>query len=269
MRQMAGRAAVVIGGGGGVGRGICHGLADAGMSVLLADLDDEAASRAVAEIQHASPGAALVAATTDATDEAAMARLRRRTLETFGRVDVVAIAVGAILQRPLEQVTLAEWGWLWNLNVLSQISAVNTFLPDIRQQDEGHVLLTAAGAGLHAVQRGSDLGAYGVVKHALVGYAKNLRRELEQDRIGVTLLCPTAIAGRLDETSAMSHRLAVGPNRQSVGGKQPADRTLDEGRALGPIVVDAVSRDDFLASNRPDELADAIEEDRAFYFGAR
>lgn len=163
MERICGGTAVVIGGGGGVGGGIGHSLADAGMAVVVADLDLAAASRVAVDIQKASPKAAVLHAEADATDEASVAQLCARTIDTFGRVDVLVVAVGAILQRRLEKVTAAEWEWLWRLNVASQVTAVNAFLPAMRAGAGGHIVLTAAGAGLHAVAPGSELGAYGVV----------------------------------------------------------------------------------------------------------
>jgi NAD(P)-dependent dehydrogenase (short-subunit alcohol dehydrogenase family) len=182
-------------------------------------------------------------------------------VEALDHVDVLAITVGAILQRPLDQVTIAEWDWLWRVNVLTQITAVNAFLPQLRSRHEAHIVLTAAGAGLHAAPADSALGAYGVVKHALVGYGKNLRLELAPDGVGVTMLCPTSIAGRLADTSAACHREVMGPGHGGVGGRPPAGGQLDDGGVLGPVVVEAIRRDAFIASNKHDDLVRAVDDE--------
>jgi NAD(P)-dependent dehydrogenase (short-subunit alcohol dehydrogenase family) len=261
MKRMEGAAAVVIGGGGGVGRGVCLGLAAQGMKVMVADRDADAATRVAKETERESPTGLAVAAEVDATDEDSLAELRTRAVETLEHVDVLAITLGTILQRPLHEVTVAEWEWLWRVNVLAPITAVNVFLPLLRSRHESHIVLTAAGAGLHAAPADSALGAYGVVKHALVGYGKNLRLELARDGIGVTVLCPTAIAGRLADTSARSHEQMVGASQRDVGGRPAGDRKLDNGRVLGPVVVDAIRSGAFIASNSHEDLLRTVEDE--------
>jgi NAD(P)-dependent dehydrogenase (short-subunit alcohol dehydrogenase family) len=270
MQQMTGGTAVVIGGGGGVGGGISYSLVEAGMRVVIADVDAHAASKVVEDIREAFPEAAALHARADATDEASLAQLCALTVDAFDRVDVLVVAVGAILQRRLEEVTIAEWSWLWRQNVTSQVMAVNAFLAELRAGSGGHIVLTAAGAGFHAVAPDAELGAYGVVKHALVGYAKNLRGELVRDGIGVTVLCPTGIIGRLAQTSAASHREVMGHHDPGVGGHQPTERRLEHGRVLGPMVMEAIRRDRFLVSNEPEKLVSAVDEEhRSLVLSAR
>lgn len=257
MEVLAGKTAVVIGGGGGVGRGISHGLAAEHLNVVVADLDGEAASAVRDEV-----GGTAIAAPVDSTDETSLEALRNRCVETFGTVDLLANTVGVILQRRLDAVAIAEWNWLWDRAVLSQIRSVNVFLPELRRNPEGHIVLTGAGAALHGTPRGLDLGPYGVVKHALAGYARNLRTEVQDEGIGVTLLCPTGIRGDMAANSAASHGDVVGNAASDVGGQQPPGRRLEDGIILGPVVVEAVRNDSFIASNQLDDLLAAVDRDR-------
>lgn len=227
------------------------------MNVVVADLDVNAASAVRDELGGNAIGAAV-----DSTDAASLNALRDRCVETFGAVHLLVNTVGVILQRPLDAVTLDEWNWLWDHGVLTQIRSVNAFLPELRRSPDSHIVLTGAGAAVHAAPQGMDLGPYGVVKHALAGYARNLRMELQDDRIGVTLLCPTGIQGDLAANSAASHRSAFGEAGGDVGGQQPADRKLEDGMILGPVVVAAIRHDSFIASNQLDELLAAMDRDR-------
>lgn len=260
MESLVGRSAVVIGGGSGVGEGICHGLASAGMRVAVADLRGDAAAHVSASIRRESPRARSVAFEVDATDPASLESVMSATVEAFDRVDILVNTVGAILQRSLEDVSVAEWNWLWDMNVISHVNSVNVFLPELRERDEAHIVLTGAGAGFHAAPANAVIGPYSVAKHALAGYAKNLRKELANENIGVTLLCPTGIAGRLAEHSADSHAELVGGDLD-IGGEQPPDRELVDGRILGPIVIDAIRNNDFIASNELDRLARRVTGD--------
>lgn len=253
MQDLAGRVAVVVGGGGGVGRGVAHGLASAGMHVIVADRVAARAERAAAEIARTVPDAsgAVRSDSVDATDLSALEALRQETVELYGKVDLVVCTVGAILQRRIPEVSPAEWEWLWRTNVLTHVNVVRAFLPELRRADEGHIVLTAAPAGLGVVPPTYQLGAYATVKHALLAYARHLREEMSSESIGVSLLCPTRIKGDLAATSAAGHREAV-PGGSPVGGERSAGEQLDAPEVLGPIVTAALLDGTFLVSNDPD-----------------
>jgi NAD(P)-dependent dehydrogenase (short-subunit alcohol dehydrogenase family) len=104
------------------------------------------------------------------------------------------------------------------------------------------------------------IGAYSTTKHALAGYAKNLRNELAGERIGVTLLCPSGIAGNLAENSAKSHAQFTGTEDLDFGGKQPVGRELEGETVIGEVTIEAIKANLFLASNKKQEVLDALHE---------
>jgi NAD(P)-dependent dehydrogenase (short-subunit alcohol dehydrogenase family) len=245
------RTAVVIGGGGGVGRGVCLGLANVGVRVVVADIDLEAAEEVVDEISRRN----LIGAKfeVDSTNFDSLSRLVNFVEKEFDGVGILVNTTGVILERSMETISVSEWQWLWQNNVMSQISSVNAFLPLLKKNQPAHIVLTGSGAGLIAPPASMKLGGYAVTKHALTGYAKALKNELAADGIGVTLLCPTRIAGNLVANSARHYESTLGPPSIPVGGRPPSQRTLVDASKLGPLVVAAISENQFLVSNESTE----------------
>jgi NAD(P)-dependent dehydrogenase (short-subunit alcohol dehydrogenase family) len=245
METLAGRGAVCVGGGSGVGRGIARGLAAAGARVLVADIEEANAARVRDEIVAA--GGTGAAAGVDATDPDALADLARTATGTLGAVHVLVHTVGVIADTPLAAATEAEWGWFLELHLLSAVRTVNAFLPELRRHPgDAHIVVTASMAGLLALPPadtgGVNTGLYSVAKHALVGYGEMLRGELADEGIGVSVLCPGRVSSNLAATSARNR-----PDRFGGAFAGPPDGSEPPGampnEAVGPIVVRGILGD--------------------------
>jgi NAD(P)-dependent dehydrogenase (short-subunit alcohol dehydrogenase family) len=240
--ELAGKTAVVIGGGGGIGRGVCLGLAAAGMRVVVADLESASAQRVAAEVRDA--GGTAVATAVDATT------LAGKAIDEFGAVHVLANLVGVITNRRLDEASEAEWAWFFEFNVMSHVRANNVFLPYLRAHGEpAHIMNTSSMAGLlalgPAMVGGFNNGLYTTTKHALIGYCDMLRMELEPEGIGVSVLCPGLVAGNLTATSARNRPERFGgpvANPREGAAPNPAAMRNDE---VGPIVARAIAANRF------------------------
>ncbi|HEU4966345.1 MAG TPA: SDR family oxidoreductase [Candidatus Saccharimonadales bacterium] len=256
MKVLSNKTAVVIGGGGGVGRGVCLGLAGKGMNVVVADIDLNAAMHVTDEISR--NGNSSVAAQVDATNNESLVQLAEEAVRRFQNVNVLVNTVGVILERRLEDITEKEWYWIWNLNVIAQLKAVKVFLPTLRKSNDAHIVLTASGAGFTASSPELRIGAYSTTKHALVGYAKTLRN---RESIGVSLLCPSGVVGNLAETSAKSYNKHIGQQDRDFGGRQPARRKLVDNAVMGAITAEVIKNNSFIGSNNKEALLDAIKDE--------
>ena len=100
--------------------------------------------------------------------------LRERALEAFGAVHVVCnnagVAGGSVIDSPIEM-----WRWVLGVNLWGVIHGCNVFLPDLLEQDEGHIVNTASIAGLGGA---AGLGVYCTSKFAVVGLSESLHHDL-------------------------------------------------------------------------------------------
>jgi NAD(P)-dependent dehydrogenase (short-subunit alcohol dehydrogenase family) len=273
VNELAGRTAVVIGGGSGVGRGIAAGLADVGMRVAIADLDRDSADAVRDEIDPS--GTATIAVQADATDRESLHALAERVVDELGPVHVLVSTVGAIVDRRLDAATEDDWAWLLEFNVMAVVRGVDVFLPYLRSHGgPAHIVCTSSMAGLLAlppsVVGGVFNGLYTTTKHALIGYCAMLREELAPEDIGVSVLCPGLVQGNLGATSARNR-----PDR--FGGAMPYDRqqgmppSAMPNEAVGPIVVRAIRANRLYIFTHPETVGlvqarhDATLDDFAFY----
>ena len=238
MEALEGKTAVVIGGGGGIGRGTSLGLADAGMHVVVADIELESATRVADEI--VAGGGSARARQVDATDSASLAELAAFAESESGGVHVLSNNVGVIATRNLVESTEADWAWYLEFNVMAIVRGVNAFLPHLRAHGEpAHIVNTSSMAGLLALPPqatgGVDTGLYTTTKHALVGYCSMLRAQLEPEGIGVSVLCPGLVAGNLSATAARNRPARYG-GPEDVAERTPPPSAMPNAD-IGPSVV--------------------------------
>jgi NAD(P)-dependent dehydrogenase (short-subunit alcohol dehydrogenase family) len=257
MDELEGRTAVVIGGGGGVGRGISLAFAAEGMNVVVADIEVESARRVADEI--GSAGHVAIAQQVDATDTNSLSRLAEEAAARFGAVHLLSNTVAVILNRRLYQASEDEWAWFLEFNVMAIVRGNQAFLPYLRATGEGgHLVNTSSLAGLVALQPevegGYFNGLYTTTKHALIGYCEMLRMELAPEGIGVSVLCPGLVVGNLGATSARNRPARFGgpmADPRAGAGPNPAAMANTE---VGPIVVDAVKANRFHIFTHPDAV---------------
>jgi NAD(P)-dependent dehydrogenase (short-subunit alcohol dehydrogenase family) len=257
-----GCVAVVIGGASGVGRGVVLGLLVEGMRVVVADIDLDGARTVVEEAARRGAGPDRVfPAVVDSTDRHGLEALADAVTSRFGAINVLVNTVGVVFDGPLASATDEDWFWTFELNVLSQVRAVQVFLPHLRAADGlRHIVTTASTAGVSAAPPAN--GLYAATKHALVAYSERLRSELASEAIGVSVLCPSRVVGNLAETSARERLRRLGRATPDGWGAPPDTRDRVPAESLGPLVAAAIHANRFFICNRPDALLAACEERR-------
>jgi len=251
MKDLAGRTAVVTGGGSGIGRGIALGLADEGMTVAVADLHGESADAVAAEI--AGRGGRAFGVQVDVTSGESLAAAAKEVEARAGEPSLLCANAGVLARvATLEAHTIEDWEYTLSVNVLGVIKTVDAFLPALRRNAPAHIVNTASLGGLMCAE-GIPIGAYIASKYACVGYSEVLRVELAPQGIGVSVLCPGVVESSLVTTSTRNRPEAFGEQGdpefggaiprgdESVESDQPAGGpSALPAEAVGPIVVRAV-----------------------------
>lgn len=202
----SGHVAVVTGAAQGLGRAIAAELLGRGVRVVLADLHTDVLQATARELDV--DGAATLPVAVDVTDADAMAALAERTLDQFGRIDLVMNNAGVVPGdgKPLWEADLVEFRRVVDVNLFGVLHGIRAFVPHLVAAGRGHVVNTASIAGLAGTPMSA---AYGTSKHAVVAASEGLRAELDifGHAIGVTVVCPgfvrtPMVAGTWDTAEA-------------------------------------------------------------------
>jgi NAD(P)-dependent dehydrogenase (short-subunit alcohol dehydrogenase family) len=251
MDELAGRVAVVTGAASGIGLATATRFAQAGMRVVLADIERDSLDTAVSKLQ--GQGHEVLGVATDVSQWDAIQHLADRTLDTFGQVHVVHNNAGVVRAGRLAELSIADWKWVLDVDLWSVIYGVKTFLPLIREAGEGHIVNTASSSGL---QSAMDIGPYNVAKFGVVAISETLQLELiaENSAIGASVLCPGAIATRITDSERNSPDAAADTETnerfRSFASKIVADGHTPE--SVAEKVVNAIRAKEFWILTHPD-----------------
>src|SRR5258708_6902268 len=170
----AGRVAVVTGGASGIGRALAQAFVTAGSAVVVADLDGDEAEAVAARLR--GDGADALAVTVDVSDAGSVEQLAQATVDRFGRVDVLCNNAGVSTFNLIQDQTLDDWRWVFNVNVWGVVHGLASFLPILRAQSTpSHIVNTASMGGL--MSGVSFIGPYAASKAAVVSISETLGQE--------------------------------------------------------------------------------------------
>ena len=223
MRELAGRTAFVTGGASGIGFALGAAFAQAGMKVMLADIETDALPEAVKSLHDFGPNVRGVAC--DVADPVSVERAAKASYQAFGNVHVVCNNAGVAAAGGIDNISLDNWRWVLDVNLMGVLHGIRTFLPHIRAHGEGgHIVNTASMAGMNS---GLGFSPYVASKFAVVGMSEGLATRLKPFGIGVTVLCPGFVRTRIGES---------GRNRpERYGATQTPDPASPAGLLLAQI----------------------------------
>ena len=167
MEQLEGRVAVITGGGSGIGEGFARVCHDAGMRVVVSDVEEEQAARVANSIREL--GGEAIGLRADVSDAASVQELADRAYEEFGEVNLLCSNAGVMMVAPLLESPIEDWQWTLGVNLYGAIHCTNAFVPRMREQDgEAHVVFTASIAGTRPIHE-TPIGVYVASKYAVTG----------------------------------------------------------------------------------------------------
>jgi NAD(P)-dependent dehydrogenase (short-subunit alcohol dehydrogenase family) len=261
--ELAGRVAVITGGGSGFGREFAHLAAAAGMKIALADIEPAALAKVVDELK--GQGAEILGRTCDVSKADHVEALAEATMEAYGAVHLVFNNAGVGSGGLIWENSLSDWDWVLGVNLYGVVHGIRSFVPrmlECAKKDSGyrgHVVNTASMAGM---LNAPNMGIYNVSKHAVVALTETLYQDLRliEAPIGASVLCPYFVSTGI----SASHRNApssVAGEGQTASQKAAAvmsSKAVSSGKVTANDVArrtfEAVLADQFYIFSHPHAL---------------
>jgi NADP-dependent 3-hydroxy acid dehydrogenase YdfG len=232
-----GKVAVVTGASTGIGLGLSRKLLESGAEVYMS-------SRTPAHIAEAAEslrqfGGRVHAQVLDVREEKAVGDYMDY-VAARGRVDYLFCNAGVGFGQPYEITKREDWNTIFDVNVFGVVNSVHAMLPHLLKQGSGHILLTSSVAGISPLPYQT---IYVASKHAVYGFARCLRYELDDKNIKVSVICPGAVATNIFYRSLdyeLHFEMPVPPN--AIGIDQAGEEILEgirNGQEVIPLNEDA------------------------------
>lgn len=254
------KTAVLTGGGSGFGLECARIGAKLGMNLVLADVQQDALDRAVAEMEAA--GAQVLGMRVDVSKADQVEALGAATLKRFGAPHFVFNNAGVGAGGLIWENTAKDWEWVIGVNLMGVAHGIRVFTPMMlgaAAKDasyQGHIVNTASMAGL---LNAPNMGIYNASKHAVVSMSETLYQDLRlmTDQISASVLCPFFVPTGISQ----SHRNRPGelqadkPTRSQLIGQAMSDKAVGSGKVtateVAQKVFDAIAADQFYIYSHP------------------
>ena len=182
-----GRVAIVTGGGGGLGEGICPTLAKAGAAVAVVDHDGEKAEGVANVVAEA--GGRAIAVEADVADRSSVEAMAERVASDLGGIDVLVNNAAIYPLRPWTEIEEEEWDRVLAVNLKGYFLCARAVYPHMKERGKGRVINVAS---ITFSIGWAGFLDYVSSKGAVVGFTRTLAREVGEDGITVNAISPGA-----------------------------------------------------------------------------
>ena len=239
MQELAGKVAVITGGGSGFGLAMGHKFAAEGMAVVLADIDEAALQEAAAEIDGE-----VMTHRADVTKFEDMEALAAAAIDRFEQVNVVCNNAGIAAFGGMLEMSVSDWQWVIDVDLMGVVHGVKAFLPHLVEHGDGHIVNTASVSGFLS-QPG--MSAYNAAKFGVIALSESLFYELQvlESTVGVSVLAPAWVQTRIFEA-----------DRYRPGAESP-EGTVAE--LVRPMMVKLAERGRLTAEDIADRVAEGVK----------
>jgi NAD(P)-dependent dehydrogenase (short-subunit alcohol dehydrogenase family) len=266
MKNFKGRTAVITGAASGFGLEASRIAASLGMNIVMADVQQDALDKAVAEIT--ALGAAVLPFRLDVSKAAEVEALGTATFQRFGAPHFVFNNAGVGAGGLIWETTAKDWEWVVGVNLMGVVHGIRVFTPmmlEAAAKDpdyEGHITNTASMAGL---LNAPNMGVYNATKSAVVAMSETLYQDLRlvTDQISASVLCPFFVpTGIVDSGRNRPAEMVDAdrkPTKSQLIGKAMSDKAVSSGKVtaaeVAQFVFDAIAQRQFYVYSHPKSLA--------------
>ena len=189
---MAGKVAIITGAGNGIGRATARLFAREGATVVVVDVEDEPAAETVRLIEEAGGTAMLSPA--DVSDGRAVEVMAGKTVDRFGRIDVLHANAAVQITESITNTPEAEWDRLHSINLKGAFLCSKAVVPVMQRQKRGAIVITSSG---HAFATHPNCTAYAATKGGQLAFTRALALDCAPYGIRVNCVIPGATDTRL------------------------------------------------------------------------
>lgn len=231
------RVAIVTGGNGGIGLGMCRGLADAGATVIVAARNIEKGEKAVAELRERGGKADFIQV--DVDNEESCHALVAKTVEKCGRLDILVNNAGISIRKQPEDYTMAEFKAVIETNLNSAFACCQAAYPEMKKVGGGKIINIGSMMSIF----GAPFAApYASSKGGIVQLTRALACAWAKDNIQANSILP----GWIDTDMTKTARQVIDGLHESVLARTPADTWGNIDDFAGIAVFLSSSASDFV-----------------------
>ena len=220
--KLQGKVAIVTGAASGIGKAIAQRYAVEGATVVIADMNSDAANAAAADIKSAGGDALGVAM--DVTSEDAVNAGVAATVAAYGRVDILVSNAGIQIVHPLEEFTYADWKKMIAIHVDGAFLTTKACLPHMYKAGSGSIIFMGS---VHSKEASVLKAPYVAAKHALIGLAKVIAKEGATHGVRANVICPGFVRTPLVDKQIPEQAKALNLSEDDVIRKVMLKETVD------------------------------------------
>ncbi len=183
--DLKGRVAVVTGGNGGIGLGMARGLAQAGAAIAVAGRNTKKSEAAAAELAKLGVKTTVIAV--DVADEASSRKMIQEAKKQLGRVDILINNAGINIRKPPQELSLAEWKQVIDVNLTSTFICSHVAYPVMCEAGGGKIINIGS---MLSIFGAPFAPAYGASKGGVVQLTKSMATAWAKDNIQVNCVLP-------------------------------------------------------------------------------
>lgn len=187
MNRLNGKAALITGGGGGIGFACARIFCAEGAAVTLVDANAEALDRAASSLMGAVPGARVVTRLADVADAEQAVATVNAALTAHGRLDILVNNAAMRHYAALSDATTADWQAIVGVNLIGTASHCKAALPALRASGKGSIVNVSS---CYAVTGRKGMGLYDATKSAILALTRTLAFEEASNGVRVNTVCP-------------------------------------------------------------------------------